>query len=149
MENSCGNCGYKYDQNEKFCPKCGQMLCQSNSNSNDYANSPQMLERPVSNNGCNFNGNIDRSEISKSNKSKNVAGILAILFGAWGVHKFYLGYTKTGIITILISLACFIVTFGVLGTLPAIIGIYEGIHYLLMSKEDFYFQYIENEKHWF
>lgn len=32
-------------------------------------------------------------------KSKKlVAGILAILLGAIGVHKFYLGYTKEGVI---------------------------------------------------
>ena len=41
---------------------------------------------------------------SKGNdeKSKIVAGLLAIFLGGLGIHKFYLGYTKTGIIFLLI-----------------------------------------------
>lgn len=36
-------------------------------------------------------------------KSRIVTGILAILFGCLGVHSFYLGYKKVGIITLLVS----------------------------------------------
>lgn len=37
-------------------------------------------------------------------KSKLTAGLLGIFLGAWGVHRFYLGYTKMGIIQIAVTL---------------------------------------------
>ena len=37
-------------------------------------------------------------------EKKVVAGILGILLGGLGIHKFYLGYTKEGIIQIVITL---------------------------------------------
>jgi len=38
---------------------------------------------------------------------KVLAGILAIVFGALGVHKFILGYTKEGVIMLLVSILSF------------------------------------------
>ena len=37
-------------------------------------------------------------------KSKLTAGLLGIFLGGWGVHRFYLGYTKMGIIQIIVTL---------------------------------------------
>src|SRR4051812_37472868 len=39
-------------------------------------------------------------------KQKMVAGILAILLGGLGIHSFYLGNTKKGVIQILSNLLC-------------------------------------------
>ena len=39
-----------------------------------------------------------------SEKSKLVAGLLGIFLGGFGVHKFYLGYTKEGIIMLAVWL---------------------------------------------
>ena len=36
-------------------------------------------------------------------EKKVVAGVLAILLGGLGIHKFYLGYTTAGIIMIVVS----------------------------------------------
>jgi TM2 domain-containing membrane protein YozV len=72
---------------------------------------------------------------------KLVAGICGILLGAWGVHKFILGYTTEGIIQIVITL----VTCGIGG----IVGLVEGIIYLTKSDEDFVRTYIQNKKGWF
>ncbi|GAA5101380.1 NINE protein [Chryseobacterium ginsengisoli] len=74
----------------------------------------------------------------KSEK-KVTAGILAILLGAFGVHKFYLGYTKAGILQILLSLLC----------LGGLIGLIEGIIYLTKSDEEFDRTYVQNQKEWF
>ncbi len=38
------------------------------------------------------------AEGEQSNKSKIVAGLLGIFLGAYGVHRFYLGYTRMGLI---------------------------------------------------
>jgi len=40
----------------------------------------------------------DAAEIEQSSKSKVVAGLLGIFLGAYGVHRFYLGYTGLGLI---------------------------------------------------
>lgn len=72
-------------------------------------------------------------------EKKVVAGILAILLGGFGVHKFYLGYTKEGIIQLLLSLVC----------IGGIIGIIEGIIYLTKSDQEFVATYITGRKGWF
>jgi TM2 domain-containing membrane protein YozV len=83
---------------------------------------------------------IDRNTLPHYDSSKKVtAGILAILLGGLGVHKFYLGYTAEGIIMILL-LFC--------GISP-IIGLVEGIIYLTKSDPDFYWTYEAARKPWF
>ena len=77
-----------------------------------------------------------------SEESKRVlAGILAILLGSLGVHKFILGYTKEGIIQLILSVC----TCGILGIIPFI----EGIIYLTKSDEEFVYTYQTNKKGWF
>ncbi|MCR4033151.1 MULTISPECIES: TM2 domain-containing protein [Flavobacterium] len=71
---------------------------------------------------------------------KIVAGILAILLGYLGIHKFYLGYTKEGLIQLLLGL--------MLG-LGGIIGIIEGVIYLTKSDDDFYQTYQKGYRGWF
>jgi len=41
---------------------------------------------------------------AKSSRSKTIAGILGILFGGIGIHRFYLGYTVIGIAQIVVTL---------------------------------------------
>jgi TM2 domain-containing membrane protein YozV len=72
---------------------------------------------------------------------KILAGILGIVVGGFGVHKFVLGYTTEGIIQIVITF----LTCGVGG----IVGIVEGIIYLTKSDEEFVRTYIQNKKGWF
>lgn len=84
---------------------------------------------------------------------KILAGILAIIFGSLGVHKFILGYQKEGIILLVITIIgyatmCFVVgTFIVMAT--GIIGLIEGIIYLTKSDEEFYNTYQVGKKPWF
>ena len=75
-------------------------------------------------------------------EKKLVAGLLAILLGGFGVHKFYLGYTKEAVIHLVISL----VTCTSVGWL---LGIIEGVIYLTKSDEEFVATYITGRKGWF
>lgn len=78
----------------------------------------------------------------KAENKKVVAGILAILLGWLGVHKFILGYTKEGLLMILFSLiSC--------GVASSLIGLIEGIVYLTKTDEEFYQIYQVNKKAWF
>ncbi|MCM4173619.1 NINE protein [Arenibacter sp. TNZ] len=84
---------------------------------------------------------------------KLLAGILAIVFGQLGVHKFIMGYQKEGIIMLVSTVIgyatmCFIIgSFIVMAT--AIIGLIEGIIYLTKSDEEFYNTYQVGKKPWF
>ena len=73
-------------------------------------------------------------------EKKIAAGICGILLGGLGVHKFILGYTKQGILQILLNIAC---------GLGALFGLIEGIIYLTKSDEEFVATYITNKKGWF
>ncbi len=76
---------------------------------------------------------------------KIVAGILGIVVGGLGIHKFVLGYQKEGLIMLLVSvLSCF-----TLAGVMHVIGIVEGIMYLTKSDEDFVRTYIQGQKGWF
>lgn len=80
-------------------------------------------------------------------KSKVTAGVLGILLGSLGVHKFYLGYTKEAIITLVITLLGSFIVIG--PTVMGIIGLIEGIMYLTKSDEDFQAIYVDGQKGWF
>ncbi|MEL6918517.1 MAG: TM2 domain-containing protein [Bacteroidota bacterium] len=84
---------------------------------------------------------------------KMLAGILAIIFGSLGVHKFILGYNKEGIILAAITLVGYATTCLVIGAfffwIPGVIGLIEGIIYLTKSDEEFYNTYQVGKKPWF
>lgn len=77
----------------------------------------------------------------RQDNKKVLAGIMGILFGGFGIHKFILGYTSEGIIQLIVS----IVTCG----LFSIVGLIEGIIYLTKTDEEFYQTYQVNKKGWF
>jgi TM2 domain-containing membrane protein YozV len=80
---------------------------------------------------------------------KTPAGICGILLGAFGVHKFILGYTTEGVIMLLVTLVGGAITCGAASGIMGLIGLIEGIIYLTKSDEDFVRLYIENKKGWF
>jgi TM2 domain-containing membrane protein YozV len=86
------------------------------------------------------------SDTVQADASKKVAaGICGILLGSFGVHKFILGYTKEGVIMLLITL----LTFGLGGFITCIIGLIEGIIYLTKSDAEFISTYVMAKKGWF
>lgn len=74
-------------------------------------------------------------------QKKLIAGILGILFGGLGIHKFFLGYQKEGIIMLVVS----ILLCGIMG----IVGLIEGIIYLTKTDDEFEATYIKGRKPWF
>ncbi|MFT4801656.1 MAG: TM2 domain-containing membrane protein YozV [Flavobacteriaceae bacterium] len=81
------------------------------------------------------------NDVTANGENKKViAGILAILLGSLGIHKFILGYNKEGVIQILLNLLC---------GAGSIIGLIEGIIYLTKSDEEFYNTYQVGKRPWF
>jgi TM2 domain-containing membrane protein YozV len=81
---------------------------------------------------------FDKAEVANK---KMMTGILGIVLGGFGVHRFLLGDTTGGILRIVIA----VVTCGAGG----IIGIIEGIIYLTKTDEQFYQEYMVQKKAWF
>jgi TM2 domain-containing membrane protein YozV len=84
-----------------------------------------------------------------NDNKKILAGILAILFGAFGIHKFILGYNKEGIIMLAVSVILGVITCGFGVGLAGLVGLIEGIIYLTKSDEEFYATYQLGRKPWF
>tara|TARA_R110001592_G_scaffold32976_4_gene114851 strand:+ start:5965 stop:6246 length:282 start_codon:yes stop_codon:yes gene_type:complete len=83
--------------------------------------------------------------IHKQESKRVISGILGILLGALGIHKFILGYTTEGIVMLLLS----VLTCGIGAWFMGIIGLIEGIIYLTKSDEEFIQVYQVNKKGWF
>jgi len=82
------------------------------------------------------------SAYTKEQKDKKlIAGLLGIFLGGLGVHKFYLGYTKEGVIQLVVT----IVTCG----FASLVGLIEGILYLTKSDDEFVATYVVGRKGWF
>jgi TM2 domain-containing membrane protein YozV len=85
-------------------------------------------------------------------KNRQVAGLLAIFLGGIGIHKFYLGYTKQGLVYLLANTIGCVVTMFLLW-IPNIalycMAVIEGIIYLTKSDEEFEQTYVVGKKPWF
>ncbi len=75
------------------------------------------------------------------NSKKILVGIMGILFGGLGVHRFLLNDVTGGLLRILIT----VITCG----LGSIIGLVEGIIYLTKSDAEFYQIYMVERRAWF
>jgi TM2 domain-containing membrane protein YozV len=99
----------------------------------------ESIQQPVSASGSPAFTPITQDDITYK---RIVAGTLGILLGVFGVHKFYLGFTGTGLVMLLLAVLS-------LGIVPAIIGFIEGILYLLKTDRDFYRDYEVRRRNWF
>lgn len=126
---ACPGCGAPPKVEKKFCPNCGvnttpiQVVCTQ----------------------CGVSLATTSSSLLAGPKEKLVAGLLGIFLGGLGIHKFYLGYNKEGLIMLLVSL----LTCGMGATITSLIGLIEGVIYLTKSDEEFQQTYVLNQKTWF
>jgi TM2 domain-containing membrane protein YozV len=97
---------------------------------------------PYLNYGAGYLPGVNKADV---NSKKILAGIMALIFGALGVHKFILGMTWTGITMLLIT----VLTCGFGGIFMQVIGWVEGIVYLTKSDEDFHRIYMVEQRSWF
>ncbi len=58
-------------------------------------------------------------------KNYTIAGVLAIVLGALGIHRFYLGEWKIGLLFLLFSWT----------GIPAVVGIIDGVRYFTKEAE--------------
>lgn len=130
MTRYCTKCGAINDDLAQFCTTCQAPLSPVNT-----GYQPMQAVHP---------GTLTDWRALGGDK-KILAGILAIVVGSLGIHKFILGYKTEGLIMLLVTvLSC-----GILGVVMTVIGIVEGIMYLTKSDEEFVRTYIQDKKGWF
>lgn len=120
----CKQCGAPANTDYKFCEYCGAEVEQPvhNVQENNEFKSDMVSEVKASIKINTVNTvHVRREPV----KSKITAGILALLLGGLGIHKFYLGKIFQGIIYLLF---CWLY-------IPALIALVEGIIYLVMDDE--------------
>lgn len=76
-----------------------------------------------------------------------VAALLAIFLGCLGVHKFYLGINKVGLIYLLVSILGSFLLIPIL--VISVLGLIDSIKYLMCSDEEFERMYVQGKKAWF
>ncbi|UVO49050.1 TM2 domain-containing protein [Sphingomonas sp. SUN019] len=82
-----------------------------------------------------------------SDRNRIVAAVLAFFLGVFGVHKFYLGKSKAGLIMLLCgTIGWLLVLPGLFASITAFI---EFIIYLVTSDEEFDRRYVHGDKEWF
>jgi TM2 domain-containing membrane protein YozV len=139
----CTKCGTQNEDFSQICSQCGATLPLIGgrpSDKTDYAPPYEPAYQPIQPPASLYAQPAPQDWQSVGADKKLIAGLLGILLGGFGVHKFILGYTREGIIQLLLGMLC-----GIGG----IIGIIEGIIYLTKSDEDFVRTYIYGHKGWF
>ena len=127
----CPECGKQYSTQEKVnrvkCPYCG---AETNVAYSDQEPQPSQWQQ--------FGQQTARTvddvfSNGPSGRSRGIAGLLAILVGAIGVHYFYIGKTGAGVVFLLATL----LTCGFLGVVTEIVSLIQGILFFTSTQEEF------------
>lgn len=134
----CKNCGAEYTTEEAvMCVKCG-VTRDSGNNFCHHCGSPITPETTVCLT-CGVPNKSMPSASASSAKSKLAAGLLGIFLGQFGVHNFYLGYTKKAITQLVLTIIGYVLCCVLIGFLfimiTSIWGLVEGIM-ILIGKID-------------
>ena len=145
----CPKCGAQNDDFAQSCLQCQAVLPaiggQPYQAQTDYQQPYQPSYEPIQPPAPMYGQPMVQDWKTAGADKKIVAGILGIVVGGLGIHKFVLGYQKEGLIMLLVSvLSCF-----TLSAVMHVIGIVEGIMYLTKTDEDFVRTYIYGRKGWF
>ena len=129
-QNVCPQCGAPIDPGASECKFCGEKIATQQAaqqfqqaQPQQAAPQPQVIIQQAAPQQVYMTGINPSWPV----KSKVVAGVLAILLGGIGVHKFYMGKIGSGILYL-----CFCWT-----GIPSILGLIEGIIYLCSNDENF------------
>ena len=93
MAKFCQKCGTELKKDSAFCSNCGSKVGSEEKVATTNTNEP-------------------------ASKSKILAGILGILFGCYGVHNFYLGYTGKAVAQLVLTIIGMLTSWLFIGIVP-------------------------------
>ena len=153
MKIKCYECGKRISKNTEICPNCGARQTKSADKNlwKDYKKITTNEENicpacghiesdtlDASITATNENQTTDTTSSDSTTNSeinKTLIGVLAILFGAYGIHHFLMGHIKRGVLSILFFWTL----------IPTVFSIIEGIRILCMSEEQFQRKYLSEQ----
>ena len=80
---------------------------------------------------------------------KTTAGLLGLFFGAFGAHKFVLGYQREGFIYLGVSVVVGAITCGAALFITSTLALVESILLLTKTPEEFKKKYLDTKTPWF
>ena len=110
----CSKCGTENPNDALFCHACGEST-----------NAVPPIVTPIQEKDVNTHSKETAQLLGT--KTKNSAGVLALLLGGIGIHKFYLGSWCWGLVYML-----FFMTW-----IPFIMSLIEAIYFFTMNENDF------------
>ena len=121
--------------------------------SGDYPEGAQCSDThvPFSGAGSQFPDEARSSSRAQSfvpSKDHIAAGILAIFFGLFGIHKFYMGYTNEGFIMLGVTIVGSLATFGAIALVVQLLAVVEGLIYLIKTQNQFELDYVCGSRKW-
>jgi TM2 domain-containing membrane protein YozV/RNA polymerase subunit RPABC4/transcription elongation factor Spt4 len=141
----CRNCAKEVHPNAVACPACGVPPLAESKHCQSCGTATQANQVMCTQCGVAL---LARSS-SAVNSRKIAAGVLAILLNCLGIHKFYLGYATEGVVMLLVSIIGGFVACGIPTLVMSVIGIIEGVLYLVKSDQEFEDTYIRGRRGWF
>lgn len=126
---NCPQCGAPLEPNVTKCKYCGEAIASAAPYQQQPYQQQPMYQQPSQSYQQQQYNNMVQDGINPSwpIKSKVAAGVLAILLGSLGIHKFYLGKIGMGILYLLFCWT----------GIPSVIGLIEGIIYLASDDHNF------------
>lgn len=129
----CINCGEEIDDEAEVCPECGVNQGARLESSHGERSADQrycvscgeLINRQAE--ICPECGVAQPTRRSGPSNSQVAAGVLALLLGGIGAHKFYQGHIRNGLLYL-----CFFWT-----GIPAVLGIIEGILMLVADDREY------------
>ena len=97
----------------------------------------------------NGNETVSDPTLDEIKSKKTTAGIVGIFLGAFGGHKFVLGYQREGFIYLGVSVIGGIITCGGALFVTSILGLVESIMLLTKTPEEFKKKYVDTKTPWF
>lgn len=173
-DGNCPFCGAPLTEGAEVCEYCGRRIKKKAASAEDSAEKENKARKEVRTREENKTGKetdtrkgndaskenkaendgtasqpIDAERLSWPVRKKDSAAILAILFGAFGAHDFYLGKIRQGVICVIYFLFWFylsgtsygifirVISAWILCFITVIRGIVQGIYYLKQSTSSF------------
>lgn len=127
-QNKCFGCGASINKNEQKCSYCGTPNPGYSEIQNAINSVVGKITKPLLASGSTREETHELKKPYKNAKlaNKYVYGILGILLGGIGAHKFYIGRFSTGLVYIIFCWT----------GIPEVIGLIEGILALLKESDD-------------